>query len=808
MRKTGYLIFAVIVSLLVPYAVSSQGTEKPRNRIRENKINTVSRSTQFNGFESNSAAYDIVNIPGDGRTNVIKINGRDCSWNVVNYSLANYRGKTIHIYFSADVMRVGSDGMLCWQVNNEPDYPGVAYLENAESGVWNRMSGSIVITPANSEPFLYLTTWENNSKTAAFYFDNLSIKIDVYDYTPASALQTAGETNSNGTRNFYVSVSRGSDNGNGTQARPFQKIAHAMYYVKPGDTVLLDSGTYHERFKIPSGEAGRPVTFTAMPGANVIITPTIPITPEWRQYAGNIYVADISEYVKDMDTKFPQLFADRDSMVEARYPNMGPSMSAIMDYKRDAAQRGTNKNSVVASSNIPANITGAKLVIWPGDHAGWGAAVSPVQSASGRTIKLAKDLTGNDPYTLTDPNTPFPGNPFYVTGALSLLDAPGEYFFDPQTNLLYFYPPWNGRPDVRALTIRHFNSVVIYAENTSYVSIKNITIYGGSINMQNTRNNTLENCRINYAEHFYEGDWWVIINNAMAVTGSNNRITGCEFGPSAGSGITLGGDDNIFTNNIVHDAGYSGDYAAGVFVLESKRLEISHNTITNSSDVHVFFQGSEDISTFDHCVIRNNYFENHAVLTSDAGAFYAWGVNGGGTEIYNNFIICGDKGDNGTIDKLRMGLYTDNYCYNFIVHHNIVIGGTTGLQINLPAEGTRFYNNTVVGADIGIGFYGYPVNNADAGKITTADNLFVNTKSSDVTYYGTENGRQASYTGSFVNGTIPVAVRPERRMTSSGNANGTVDDQYRPTGITPGIGAIPRGGAMFPYGANWSLGNR
>jgi len=99
----------------------------------------------------------------------------------------------------------------------------------------------------------------------------------------------------------------------GTQARPFQKIAHAMFYARPGDIVLVDSGTYHERFRIPTGAAGRPVTLTAMPGAEVIISPTIPITPQWRQLGTsgvnrNIWVADISEYVKDMDTEFPQLF--------------------------------------------------------------------------------------------------------------------------------------------------------------------------------------------------------------------------------------------------------------------------------------------------------------------------------------------------------------------------------------------------------------------------------------------------------------------------------------------------------------------
>jgi len=45
-------------------------------------------------------------------------------------------------------------------------------------------------------------------------------------------------------------------------------------------------------------------------------------------------------------------------------------------------------------------------------------------------------------------------------------------------------------------------------------------------------------------------------------------------------------------------------------------------------------------------------------------------------------------------------------------------------------------------------------------------------------------------------------------MISSGNARGTVDAQYHPTGRTPDIGAIPRDGQMFAYGADWKLGDR
>ena len=801
------LFLVLIIGLLALSSLKAQ-TRK------EVKVNTVSNSTLVNGFKVTAPTYDLVNT--DGRTNVIKINGAAAQWNAMEYSLANYRNKPVTIYFSADVMRTSPGKGMSWTVNNDPEYPSVAAAPNPQPGVWYNMSGNLTVIPSGDTPFLHLNKWEQNSPNTFFYVDNINIRIETWDYTPASVITAAGQANSNGARNIYVSAGKGSAGGNGAQDRPFKKIADAMHYAKPGDTVLVDSGTYHERFSVPAGEAGKPVTLAAMPGADVVISPAITITPQWRQHQKNIYAADISEYVQYIDTNFPQLFADMDSMVEARYPNMGPSMSTMWDYKRDVAQKGTNKNTVVASGDIPADIAGAKVIIWPGDSEvpGWRPVISPVKTVNGRTINLANEITGNSsPHTKNDPDTPYPGNPFYITGALALLDAPGEYYFDKQTNLLYFYPPWDGAPAQRTLSMRG-NDIAIFAANTSYVTIKDITVFGGGINMRNTKNNTLENCRVLYAQHFYVSDYSQIEeykwSNCMVVTGTNNRITRCEFGNTSGNGIVLGGDDNVFTNNYVHDTNYAGNFLDGVYVLSSKRLEISHNTMTDQGRAHVYFAYGH---SFEKCVVRNNYFENHSILVPDgAGGFYTINTNGGGSEIYNNFVVVGGgKGDNGTMKRLLSGLYVDDLSFNYIVRHNIVIGGTdAGIRHGLthvnipPQQGTRFINNTIIGSQNGFGFHYIYGQNTDARSVTIADNLLVNIKSLDITGAGFENGKWVNYDGNFDNGAIPVTKNRERRMTSSGNARGTVDAQYRPEGSTPDIGAIPRNGALFKFGADWT----
>jgi len=447
---------------------------------------------------------------------------------------------------------------------------------------------------------------------------------------------------------------------------------------------------------------------------------------------------------------------------------------------------------------------------------GWRPIISPVGTVKGRTISLLNEITGNSsPHTNNDPDTPYPGNPFYITGALPLLDAPGEYYFDKKTNLLYFYPAWDGAPAQRALFMRG-NDIAIFSANTSNVIIKDITVFGGGINMRNSKNNTLENCRVLYAQHFYVSDYSQIEeykwSNCTVVTGSGNRITRCEFGNTSGSGIVLGGDDNIFTNNYVHDTNYAGNFLDGVYVLSSKRLEISHNTMVNQGRAHVYFAYGH---SFEKCVVRNNYFENHSMLVPDgAGGFYTINTNGGGSEIYNNFVVVGGgKGDNGTMKRLLSGLYVDDLSFNYIVRNNIVIGGTdAGIRhglthVNIPKEqGARFFNNTIIGSQNGFGFHYIFGQNTDARSVTIKDNLLVDIKALDITGAGFENGKWVNYDGNFVNGAIPVTKNTERRMTSSGNARGTIDAQYRPAGGTPDIGAIPRNGALFPFGADWGQG--
>jgi endo-1,4-beta-xylanase len=139
---------------------------------------TISGSTPTDGLRTDTPSYTVIDLPQEGRKNVIRVNGADTRWAVVTYSLEQYKGKLITIELSADVKRTGAGGNLNWQVNNTPDYPGIAFQENATPGVWYQMRGRCIVTPTNDNPYIYLTNWENNAGSTIYYIDNFTITIE------------------------------------------------------------------------------------------------------------------------------------------------------------------------------------------------------------------------------------------------------------------------------------------------------------------------------------------------------------------------------------------------------------------------------------------------------------------------------------------------------------------------------------------------------------------------------------------------------------------------------------------------------
>lgn len=74
-----------------------------------------------------------------------------------------------------------------------------------------------------------------------------------------------------------------SDAGPGTERQPFKTISKAAALAGPGDTVLIHAGLYREWVAPPrGGEEGRPVTYQAAPGEQVIVRGSEIYTGQWK----------------------------------------------------------------------------------------------------------------------------------------------------------------------------------------------------------------------------------------------------------------------------------------------------------------------------------------------------------------------------------------------------------------------------------------------------------------------------------------------------------------------------------------------
>jgi PKD repeat protein len=94
---------------------------------------------------------------------------------------------------------------------------------------------------------------------------------------------------------YHVS-STGDDANDGSEAAPLRGIQAALDLAQPGDSVMVQSGTYNETLVFPrSGAADAWITLQAQPGHAVTIDATgIPIADYWQ---GAVTIADVS-YVR------------------------------------------------------------------------------------------------------------------------------------------------------------------------------------------------------------------------------------------------------------------------------------------------------------------------------------------------------------------------------------------------------------------------------------------------------------------------------------------------------------------------------
>lgn len=83
--------------------------------------------------------------------------------------------------------------------------------------------------------------------------------------TPAKLTPAKGPT-------FYVDGAKGSDQGDGSKAKPWKSVQQSVSRLKPGDTLYLRGGVYHEKVRLTrNGTEEAPIVIASHPGELAIL---------------------------------------------------------------------------------------------------------------------------------------------------------------------------------------------------------------------------------------------------------------------------------------------------------------------------------------------------------------------------------------------------------------------------------------------------------------------------------------------------------------------------------------------------------
>ena len=503
---------------------------------------------------------------------------------------------------------------------------------------------------------------------------------------------------------WYVATN-GSNLNAGTLAAPLATIQAAANAAQPGDTVMIEGGTYHETVTPPiSGTSAAPITFEAYDNQTVIISGADPISG-WTQYNGSIYQAPQSW---DLGLGNNQVFVDGQMLGEAQYPNYSGNISQPA-FATAASASATFANSWLMPST--ATISDPSL---PGGANSWAGATIHIASGQGWNVQTGTVLAssaGSLTFSyihMTGYESPAAGNKYYLTGSLNALTGPGQWYRDPNSGLLYVWMPAGDNPATHDVEVKS-RQFAFELSGLSYIDIQGITLFAAGIDSNSSSSHlTINNLTAQYvtsgtSDPVPWNDHNLAQTSGILLNGTDEVLENSTIAFSAEDGVYVSGSNNLVQDCVIHDVDYAGGDWAGIEIAGSNQQVIG-NTIYNA--------GRDGISaTYSYNdQILNNTIHDVGLQTTDLGGIYVWGSNGEGTQIAGNTIYNITSGGFGAD-----GVYLDNGSNNYIVDNNTIYNVDHPLKLNGPSWDNQVYSNNITGGSNFIVPQSPPANGSENG---------------------------------------------------------------------------------------------
>ncbi len=540
--------------------------------------------------------------------------------------------------------------------------------------------------------------------------------------------------------------------------------------------VFIGGGIYRETLKARRpGLRSSPITFQAVPGENVIIN-ACDTAVFWTQHSENVFVTEV-------DTAITQVFIDGEMASQARFPNN--TSSNPFEFASFALELTETEVTSTALTQPDGFWDGGKVWAMVGER--WIAQTCDIESSTAGQLSIKNNTWAE--------NT---GEGIgYITGTMAALDTAGEWHYEDGKLYLQLAPGDEPKNHLIEMKTRRW---ALDLSGRASIVIKDVSTFGGGVNMNNSDRCTLDGLKMEWLSHFVKpsngSSWirheWTTIDFdgiGVGVFGSGNVISNCEIAWSAGDGITLYGTNNRVENCIVHDCNYNG-LDCNPLSLNGRGHVITRNTVYNGGRGLICFSFTEQTT------ITYNEVYNASMVNRDVGGIYAWGTASKGTEIAYNWVhdIVSVGGY-----EIGNGIYVDNFCSDITVHHNVIWNCSyNALNYSRPSKNIYFYNNTAFAAR-DVDFSYIPDGFADTSSGNRMYNNLFSYSVGEFPYLEMKNNLTADE--------LPLRDAQQFDFRLTGDAAGAIDGGVVIPGITDGYkGDAPDIGAYEHDGVFWKAG--
>lgn len=475
-----------------------------------------------------------------------------------------------------------------------------------------------------------------------------------------------------------------------------------------------------------SGSAGKPVTYRAAPGGEVVFDGSVRIPTQdttivtdpaqlkklsepARGHVVSIPISD-PKLIKILSgitpVGVPLLLGD-DLLTPARFPNIGFAHAKELLVEDEGTR--WQKDPVRGTFEKP---NGAVYTLRETPAGTWKQWAHEVQSKrraictgylSAQWYRETKRLHSVDPkhmsiqfvdqtrYGLKEMVEKFQSRQSFMY-LMCEIDSPGEWYFDVQRNTLYLWPTQPITADSRLVVAAAGGFLRI--DGASHVRVEGLTIQGVAkadavISIRKGEHNTVSGCTIRNSTA-----------NALRIGGSNNTVHACDIYDVTGFARLAGGEatpDAITPgNNTISNCHFYLDKfkaVAPTVGISGVGQVFRNNLMHNLPGQAIVFRGN------DHLIERNELF-NIGFEEGDGAAIYSgaqfWGY---GTRLQHNFLhhIMSTDGL-----MTRSGIMLDDHDSGREVIENIFYKtGHGSLAIN-GGSGLKVHRNVFMNGNFGV----------------------------------------------------------------------------------------------------------